>query len=139
MRVVSDMGAQARAVVVGPPTEIGGLSSLLGALVDELEIIGPVWPPTAVFAQVLLHSPDVLIVDYDPQVSDTRDLIRAVRARFPAMKVMVLGSSDTAQDVREAVRVGVSAYLPRNCGVEEFTAALHALRGEHMVIGSDAA
>ena len=139
MRVVSDMGAQARAVVVGPPTEIGGLSGLLGALVDELEIIGPVWPPTAVVAQVLLHSPDVLIVDYDPQVSDTRDLIRTVRARFPAMKVMVLGTSDTAQDVREAVRVGVSAYLPRNCGVDEFTAALHALRGEHMVIGGDAA
>jgi two-component system response regulator DesR len=139
MRVVSDVGAHIRAVVVGPPTEVGGLSALLGELNHEFEIFGPVWPPVAAVAQILKHSPEVLLVDYDPDMAETRDLIRTVRARFPAMKVIVLGSSDSAEDVREAVRIGVSAYLPRTCGAQEFTAAFYALRGEHMVIGGEAA
>jgi two-component system response regulator DesR len=139
MRVVSDVGAQVRAVIVGPPTEIGGLAGLIPALAEEFEIVGPVWPPAAAMAQVLQHSPAVLLVDYDPQLPETRDLIRTVRARFPAMKVIALGGADTAETIRDAVRIGVSAYLPRNCGVDELTAAFHALRGEHMVIGGDAA
>ncbi|MEA2451991.1 MAG: two-component system, NarL family, response regulator DesR [Actinomycetota bacterium] len=138
MRVVSDVDAQVRAVVVGPPTEIGGLSALLGTLNHEFEIVGPVWPPAAAVAQVLAHSPEVLLVDYEPDLADTRDLIRTVRSRFPAMKIMVLGSSDRPEDVRDAVRIGVGAYLPRNCGVEEFTAAFYALRGDNTVIGNDA-
>lgn len=139
MRVVSDMGPSVRAVVVGPPTEVGGLANLLGALNGDFELIGPIWPPTAVFAHVLQHSPEILLVDYNPDLGDTRDLIRNIRARFPAMKVMVLGSAETAEEVRDAVRIGVSAYLPRNCDPDGFTAAFYALRGDHMVIGNDAA
>jgi DNA-binding NarL/FixJ family response regulator len=139
VRVVSDMNPVVRAVVVGPPTQIGGLSTLLAELNGTFEVFGPVWPPSAVFAQVLQHSPDLLLVDYDAGASDTRDLIRNVRARFPAMKVIVLGSSETAEDVREAIRAGVGAYLPRNCGAEDFTSALWALQAEHTVLGNDAA
>ena len=139
MRVVSDVGPSVRAVVVGPPTEVGGLAHLLASLNGEFELIGPIWPPAAVFAHVLQHSPEIVLIDYDAEPNDTRDLIRNVRARFPAMKVMVVGAADTADQVREAVRIGVSAYLPRNCGPDGFTAAFCALRGDHMVISNDAA
>lgn len=139
MRVVSDMNPVVRAVLVGPPTEVGGLSTLVAELNGTFEVVGQVWPPSAVFAQVLQHSPDLLLVDYDSGGSDIRDAIRDIRTRFPAMKVIVMGSSQTAEDVREAIRAGASAYLPRNCGAEDFTSALWALRAEHMVLGNDAA
>jgi two-component system response regulator DesR len=139
MRVVSDMDPSVRAVVVGPPTDVGGLANLLAGLNGDFEMIGPIWPPAAVFAHVLQHAPEVVLVDYDPGVSETRDLIRNIRARFPAMKVMVLGSAGTVEEVREAVRIGVSAYLPRNCDADGFTSAFYALRGDHMVISTDAA
>jgi NarL family two-component system response regulator LiaR len=139
VRIVPDMGAQVRTLVVGPPTEVGGLSALISSLNGDFEIVGPVWPPTAAIAQVLHHSPELLLVDYDPDLADTRDLIRTVRARFPAMKIMALGESAVAEDIREAIRIGISAYLPRNCGVSQFSSAVEALRDEHMVIGDDAA
>lgn len=82
MRVVSDVDPSVRAVVVGPPTDVGGLANLLAGLNSDFEMIGPIWPPTAVFAHVLQHSPEIVLVDYDPGVSDTRDLIRHIRARF---------------------------------------------------------
>ena len=139
MRVVSDVGPLVRAVVVGPPTDVGGLANLLAGLDGDFEIIGPIWPPAAVFAHVLQHTPDLVLVDLDAELSDARELIRNIRGRFPAMKVIVLGAADSAEDVREAVRMGVSAYLPRNCDPGCFTAAVYALRGEHMVIGTQAA
>lgn len=139
MRVVSDVGPLVRAVVVGPPTEVGGLANLLAGLDGDFEIIGPIWPPAAVFAHVLQHTPDIVLVDYDAEASDARDLIRNVRGRFPAMKVIVLGTAESAENVREAVRLGVSAYLPRNCDPGCFVSAVFALRGEHMVIGTQAA
>src|SRR5688500_17970114 len=107
MRVVSDVGPVVRAVVVGPPTDVGGLADLLAGLDGEFEIIGPIWPPAAVFAHVLQHAPDIVLVDYDAGNSEARDLIRTVRGRFPAMKVIVLGAADTADEVKEAVRIGV--------------------------------
>ena len=139
LRVVSDMSPAVRAVVVGPPTEVGGLNNLLAGLNGDFELIGPIWPPAAVFAHVLQHSPEIVLVDYAPVTVDTRELIRNIRARFPAMKVVVVGRAETAEEVREAVRIGVSAYLSHGSGAEEFTAAFHALRGEHLVIGSEAA
>src|SRR5688500_17919778 len=90
VRVVSDVNPAVRAVVVGPPTDVGGLTNLLSGLNGDFELIGPIWPPTAVFAHVLQHSPEIVLVDYNPAVADTRDLIRNIRARFPAMKVIVV-------------------------------------------------
>jgi DNA-binding NarL/FixJ family response regulator len=133
------MGAQVRAVVVGRPTELGGLSGLLGALAGDFEVVGPVWPPTAAMAQVVRHLPELLLVDYDPDLPGLRDLIRTVRGRFPALKVVVLGSADNAEHVRDAVRIGVSAYLPRNCDVDELMAAFQAVGSDQMVLGGDAA
>lgn len=139
MRVVADVEPQVRAMVVGPPTEVGGSLDILAALVSEFEVVGPVWPPAAVIGQVLQHSPDVVLIDHDPGLVATRDLIRTIRIRFPSMKVIVLGPSDRPEDVREAGRVGASAFLPRTCGARELVAAMHALRAEHVVIGSEAA
>ena len=139
MRVVSDMTPMVRAVVVGPPTEVGGLTNLIGSLNGDFEVFGPVWPPSAVIAQVLQHSPEVLLVDYDGEQPEVRDMLRNLRARFPALRVMVVGAAESADEVREAIRLGVSAYLTRGCGAGEFTAAFHALRGEQMVIGNEAA
>ena len=139
MRVVSDMDPLVRAVVVGPPMEVGGLSSLLSELDGDFEVIGPIWPPASVFAHVLQHSPEVVLVDYHPERPDVRELIRNIRTRFPSMKVIVLGEAETSDDVKEVVRLGASAYLPRNCDAEDLTAAVYGLRGEHMVIGNDAA
>ncbi len=139
MRVVSDMSSAVRAVIVGPPTEVGGLRNLVASLNGDFELIGPVWPPGAVFAHVLQHSPEMILVDYTVVSADTRDLIRHIRARFPAMKVIVLGRAQDADEIREAVRIGVSAYLSRSSGPEEFTSAVHALRGDHVVLGGEAA
>ena len=139
MRVVSEVGPQVRALMIGPPTEVGGLSSLAGGLNGDYELIGPVWPASAAVAHVVQHAPDVVLVHYDLSAHDTRDLIRSVRARFPVMKVVVLGPSDAPEEIREAVKLGVAAYLPLNCGSQELLAAFHALRGDHVVIGQEAA
>jgi two-component system, NarL family, response regulator DevR len=139
MRVVSDVEPLVRALLVGPPTQIGGVASLIGAMNGDYELLGPVWPASAAIAHVAQHSPDVVLVHHDPTTADTRDLIRGLRARFPAMKVVVLGSSDVPEDVRDTVKLGVSAYLPLSCSPGALSAAFNALRGDHVVLGEEAA
>jgi two-component system response regulator DesR len=139
MRVVSDVGPLVRAVAVGPVTEIGGLSRLVAELNGEFEVVGPTWPPTAALTQVLHHRPQALLVDCDHDLSGALDLVRIVRNRFSSIKVIVFGSSTSADHVREAFRAGASAYLSATCTAAEFTSALWALEGELILWCSDAA
>lgn len=86
-----------------------------------------------VFQDTVLHRleavlsetmPDVLWLDtYLPEVRDG-SVVKAVRKRYPALKILLFGTDETVPEIRKYFKSGVHAYLPKTIATEEITAAL---------------
>ena len=96
-----------RAVAALPGTELVGVSSRAGEALRVLDILAP----------------DALTVDVRLPDGDGIDLASLVRARRPALRVVLFGSA-TDRLLQRAVAAGVSAYLPRTAGVEQTADAI---------------
>lgn len=134
MRVVTDMTARIRVVGAGPSTFLDEVSTWSDVLAEDIEILSGVAPAGAGLDAVIEHLPDILVIELQPHGSDALDLIKAVRTRFPAVKIAVLGPPDSHEHIRQVMRAGARAYLTNSCLPEEFMAALRAVQGGHVVV-----
>ena len=138
MRLVAEVGARIRAVRVGPPADPDASISIVDVLADDIEIVMAAWPPARAIESIVSNLPDIVLIDLDSNPTEALDLVYGVRARFPLMKVVVLGPADADDYMRQALRVGVRAYLSRSAGPEDLAAALRAIQGDHTVLDVDA-
>lgn len=138
MRLVAEVGARIRAVRVGPPADPDASISIVDVLADDIEIVMAAWPPARAIESIVQNLPDIVLIDLDSNPTEALDLVYGVRARFPLMKVVVLGPPDADDYMRQALRVGVRAYLSRGAGAEDLAAALRAIQGDHTVLDVDA-
>lgn len=138
MRLVAEVGARIRAVRVGPPADPDASISIVDVLADDIEIVMAAWPPSRAIESIVRNLPDIVLIDLDSNATEALDLVYGVRARFPMMKVVVLGPPDADDYMRQALRVGVRAYLSRSAGAEDLAAALRAIQGDHTVLDVDA-
>lgn len=137
MRLVAEVGAPIRAVRVGPPADPDASVAIVDVLADDIEIVMAGWPPARALETIVERLPDIVLIDYD-NVTEALDLVYGIRARFPLMKVVVLGPPEADDYMRQILRVGARAYLSRTAGAEDLAAALRAIQGEHTVLDSDA-
>ena len=138
MRLVAEVGARIRAVRVGPPADPDASISIVDVLADDIEIVMAAWPPARAIESIVQNLPDIVLIDLDSNPTEALDLVYGVRTRFPLMKVVVLGPADADDYMRQALRVGVRAYLSRSAGAEDLAAALRAIQGDHTVLDVDA-
>ena len=133
MRVVTDMTARIRVVGAGPSTFLNEVSTWSDVLAEDIEILTEPRSSAGLDA-VIEHLPDILLVELQPHSREALDLIKAVRTRFPAVKIAVLGPPDTHEQIRQVMRAGARAYLTETCLPEEFMAVLRAVQGGHVVV-----
>ena len=82
------------------------------------------------------HHPDVLLTDLRMPDLDGQDLIRIVLARLPKMKIVILSSYSTPEDVRQAFDAGARGYLPKTLDSNALVDALRRVhRGERVPVG----
>ena len=62
-------------------------------------------------AAALQHRPDVVVTDIDMPGTDVFDMVRAVRSRLPATRVLVLSGYHTDVHIEAALTAGVSGYV----------------------------
>ena len=73
-------------------------------------VVAEVFEPSGIYAAVKNRTPDVIIIDTESPSRDTLEHIAVLSATAP--RPIVMFSADRASDtIREAVRVGVSAYI----------------------------
>jgi DNA-binding NarL/FixJ family response regulator len=137
MRLVAEVGAPIRAVRVGPPADPDASVAIVDVLADDIEIVMAAWPPARALETIVERLPDIVLIDYD-NVTEALDLVYGIRARFPLMKVVVIGPPEADDYMRQILRVGARAYLSRTAGAEDLAAALRAIQGEHTVLDADA-
>jgi DNA-binding NarL/FixJ family response regulator len=113
-----------------------GLRLVLGAE-DTMEVVGEAG--SAEEAMTALESADADLVVLDLGLGDHVgfDLLRAIRARFSSVSVLVLTMHRDPETVRQALRAGAAGYLVKGAHARELVDAIHAvIRGERYLHSS---
>lgn len=95
--------------------------------------------PTAAGAFDLLevHRPDVLLLDLSLGETDGVTLLREIRVRAPATKVVIVSMHRDPETVRQALRAGAAGYVVKGAHSDDLCDAIDAvIRGERYLHSS---
>jgi two-component system nitrate/nitrite response regulator NarL len=73
---------------------------------------------------VRMHEPDVALVDLRMPGLSGADVARAVRARYPKTRVVILSAYDDKEIVQLAVAAGATGYVTKDSTPEEIVRAV---------------
>jgi len=92
--------------------------------VSEIVVVGEASDGAETMTQVARGGIDLLVLDLSmPGISGER-LIADLRARFPAVPILVLSMHNEPQVAQRAIRAGAAGYLTKECDIEDLLAAL---------------
>jgi DNA-binding NarL/FixJ family response regulator len=80
------------------------------ALESDLTVCGQAEEAAAALAAVPLVHPDVMVVDLSLPRGSGLELIKSIRAQFPAVRLLVLSMHDEASVAERAFRAGAHGY-----------------------------
>lgn len=108
----------------------GGLRALLSELPDVTEILEAA-DGHEVLVEVVLHHPDVVMMDIAMPRLNGIDATTLILAIAPKTRVLIVSMYQDEEYVWSALNAGASAYLAKSAVVEELHQALRAIqRGE---------
>ena len=100
-----------------------GLEALLKTEPD-IEVVGSATDGLDAFEAVLIHKPDVLLLDLQLPRKSGLQIIPEICAQIPATKIVVLTSFGDDETVFAAVQAGALSYLLKDCSPEELVQAI---------------
>ncbi len=81
-----------------------------------------------VLAALEIHSDiDIVMTDYNMPEMNGIELTFQVRKHFPEIKVLLLTVSEDSKTIQEAFKAGVSGYVMKKAGKDEFQKALNVI------------
>lgn len=106
-----------------------GVRSLLQA--RGVQVIGEAGDGQEAVEAALRLRPDVILMDITMPRMDGLEATRAIKARLPDVKIVMLTVSDEDRNVFDAIKSGAQGYLLKNLQAEEFFDLLSGIeRGE---------
>lgn len=78
--------------------------------------------------------PDVALVDLGLPDGSGLTLVKASRAQWPDVRVIILSSRDDADAIGSAFASGASAYLAKSCSAPQLVAAIEAVAQGHRYV-----
>jgi DNA-binding NarL/FixJ family response regulator len=134
---VSKRRTPARILIVDDhPLVREGLASRI-ALHPDLEVCGEAASEDQAIALVAQTCPDLVLVDIALQSGHGIDLVRQIRKRHPAVKMLVVSGFQESLYAERSLRAGALGYLNKQESNEKVIDAIHTvLRGERFV-GAD--
>ncbi len=100
-----------------------GLRAILAAA-PQIQVVGVAHHGAEALEQVEALHPDLVLMDLKMPVMNGIQATRAIRARYPQVKVLVLTTYDLDEWVIDAVRSGASGYLLKDTPQEELVRAV---------------
>lgn len=104
------------------PLFLDGLRNLLVA--RGLNVIGIAHDGNEVQEKARALHPDVVVMDVNMPKCDGLTATRAIKAEFPAMKILMLTAAEDERVLFEAIKAGASGYLLKNLDANRFCAAI---------------
>jgi DNA-binding NarL/FixJ family response regulator len=93
----------------------------------EIEVVGSAWNGEEALKLMSELSPDVVLMDIEMPVMDGVDATRAITARYPNARVLILSGIYAADRVDLALRAGAVTYLPKDLIATHLISAIIAL------------
>ena len=117
------------------PIVLSGLAALVQSD-DGLELLATA--RSVAEASAVSATPDVALVDLDLPDGDGISLGSGLKARWPAIRVVVLTMHADDQAVMRSLGAGLDGYLLKDSDPEDILAAIHTVAGGTMVLGRGA-
>jgi DNA-binding NarL/FixJ family response regulator len=113
-----------------------GLKLMLG-LAKGIQVVGEAYDAATAFDMLARDRPDVMIVDLTLGDTDGIPVVRALAARRPGIRIVVLSMHRDAETVRQALLAGALAYVVKGAHGSDLLEAVRAVtRGERYLHSS---
>jgi two-component system, NarL family, response regulator LiaR len=115
-----------------------GLAAFL-SVADDLELVGEADNGQQALRLCAEERPDVVLMDLVMPGMDGVQATRAIRERFPDIRVIALTSFPEDRLVQEVLEAGALSYLLKNVGADELARAIRAAREGRSTLAPEAA
>ena len=104
---------------------------------DNIEVVGEAAHGSAVMAQLVALTPDLLLLDLGLPGIGGEELISIARAKFPTLKIIVLTGNIQADVISRTLAAGVNAYITKQDNYSELLKGIEAvMRGNTYIAAS---
>ena len=83
--------------------------------------------PATVLAQVAREKPDLVVTDLTMTGGSGFELLKSLRAKFPAVRVLVLSMHDETIYAERVIRAGADGYVMKALGGEQLLTAIRRI------------
>jgi len=115
-----------------------GLAAFL-SVADDLELVGEAENGQQALRLCADERPDVVLMDLVMPGMDGVQATRAIRERFPEIRVIALTSFPEDRLVQDVLEAGALSYLLKNVGADELARAIRAAREGRSTLAPEAA
>lgn len=115
---------------------LGGLIKILSTE-DDFEVVGSAGSVKSTLEELTRLNVDLLITDYNLPDDDGLSLIRRVKQKYPAIKIIVLSMHEEAHLIKEVLKEGVDGYLLKKDSHQELINAVRAVKEGKVYLSSD--
>ena len=106
---------------------------------DGIELVGEAERAADVDALVAATEPDVVLLDIRLPDGSGLEVNRALAARYPDVRVIVLTMSEDHETVLTALRDGARGYLVKGAGPDQVEQAVRAVAADDVVLNHELA
>jgi two-component system, NarL family, response regulator LiaR len=136
--VVTEQRATRVAIVDDHAMVRSGLAAFL-SVADDLELVGEAENGQQALRLCAEERPDVVLMDLVMPGMDGVATTRAIRERFPDIRVIALTSFPEDRLVQDVLAAGALSYLLKNVGADELARAIRAAREGRSTLAPEAA
>src|SRR5215213_11289609 len=120
-------GGQIRIMVVDDQAVVRqGFVSLINT-VEDMTVVAEATNGRHAVEQYRAHQPDVVLMDLRMPVMGGADATKALRAEFPAARVIILTTFDGDEDIYRSLQAGAMGYLLKDMFFEELEDAIRTV------------
>ena len=94
---------------------------------SDIKVIGLAENGRKVLDLVKKTLPDIILMDIRMPELDGVQCTKAVKEKYPDVKIIILTTFDDDEYVFYALKYGASGYLLKGCSVQELTSAIHTV------------
>ena len=115
-----------------------GLAAFI-SVADDLELVGEAENGNQALRLCAEERPDVVLMDLVMPGMDGVATTRAIRERFPDIRVIALTSFPEDRLVQDVLEAGALSYLLKNVGADDLARAIRAARAGRSTLAPEAA